>query len=1131
MKNNLEKNGDVLLKQIKKISRIMKMTFLMLLLIMTGVCAIETHSQVAKVSITLESAPCQEVLSAIELQTDYLFVYEKSEIDLNKRVTVNARNQTVVEVLNTIFQQTDVVYAMEGNNIMLMKKSENGLIRLPERGQQQDGRRITGTVTDAAGEPVIGANILEKGVTNGTVTDVDGKFTLAVGNNATIVVSYIGYNSQEIAVGNRTNLQINLAETLHGLDEVVVIGYGAQKKVNLTGAVATVRGEDIIKRPVTNVSSMIQGFLPGVQVVQSSGEPGNEGVNIRIRGLGSFGAGSSPLVLIDGVQGSLSDLNPRDVENISVLKDAASASIYGSRAANGVILVTTKTGGEEGKITMEYDGNFGVHTPTKLFDLITNSAEYMELWNEARINSGYTSGLYAQEDINAYRNATDRNLYPNCNWIDLMFNPAFTHTHNLGFSGSSNRTRFNVSLGYANQDGVMKGFNYEKYNLRLSLTTKVNDKIQFGGNVAIRRGVKIEPKQGAGDTFLSTMAQAPTYSPYLSDGSGRGSFKAFAHELNNKNIIVSIDEGTLRNTESYAIQTQGWLEVELLKGLKWYTKGAFNLDISKYNEYGPTVQLYNFRTNDPMSVLDVGKTGLTVYDSHNVYKNLYSYLAYDNTFGSGHAINAQVGYSVEDNIWEYLSGYRQEFPANILRELDAGNASVQNANGNKTEWALMSWFGRLGYNFKERYLIEANLRYDASSRLSPESRWGAFPSYSAAWRISEEQFIKDLDLTWLDNLKIRGSYGKLGNQNIGDYPYQAMLALTGSYSFDDAALLTGVAQTALANTRIKWETTSIFDVGFDFMALQGLDITFDWYKKTTTDILRGSQVNALVGLSAPVVNNGTLENTGYDVGIRYSNQVKSGVFKGLYYNAGLNFDHYKNKTIDFGTREISGYNLREEGQPWETFYMLEWIGIFQSPEEIANSPKQYNDATVPGDLKFKDQDGDGDVDDNDRITIDGKYPMLNYSLNFNLGWKGFDLSAQVQGVDNVKYYVTGWGTIPFNQGAPPTTDWRNRWTEDNPSTTMPRIYFSSNSPRLGRNSTWFLQDGSYLRVKNLTFGYTLPASLTQKAGISNLRIYFSGDNLLTFTNYPELDPERSGSGNFVNYPQNKIYSLGLNVKF
>lgn len=990
---------------------------------------------------------------------------------------------------------------------------------------------IQGTVSDATG-PLPGVSVKVQGATTGVSTDVSGNYRIQADPNNVLVFTSIGYKTQTIKVNNQKTINVMMLAELKSLEEVIVVGYGTQRKVNVTGAVSSVSGSELVKRPITNPAAMIQGTMPGVQITQGTGEPGNENVSIRVRGAGTFsGAGSDPLVLIDGVEGRLGDLNPNNIESISVLKDAASASIYGSRAANGVILVTTKKG-TDGKLRIEYDGNYALYKPTKLFDLITNSAEYMELFNEARINSGLTqpNGLYTQEQIDLYRNATDKTLYPNTDWLGLIFQTAPTQNHNLTFSGGRNATTYNASIGYVNQEGIMKGFNYEKYNARLNLSSQINNKIKFGSNIALKAGKRFAPVFGSEDMFLSAMAQAPTYGPYLADGSGHYTYKAYDLEYNNKNPIALLDDKINRNTDDYSVNTQGWFEVQLLKSLTWYTKGAINASFNKYKDFRPPLQLYNFRTNAFMTKLDLGG-GLEVQDEQNIYSNLFTHLTWDKKLGE-HTLKAQAGFSTEKNTYENLRASRKNFFTDELRELDAGAASIQYANGTQTNWSLMSFFGRLNYNYKERYLLEGNFRYDGSSRLTPGSRWGIFPSFSAGWRITEEPFVKKLNLTWLDNFKLRGSYGELGNQNIPLYPFQAILQFTGNYSFDDANLSTGVAQTELNNPNLRWETTTIGDVGLDMTVLGGLNITADWYKKRTTDILRPTQLTGVVGLSAPYINNGTLDNTGIELGLTYSNSMNNGLFKGLNYRIGGNLEHYENKLVKFGQREIDGYRIREEGQEYNAYYTLEQIGIFQTAAEVQNSPKQFTDNTLPGDLKYKDQNGDGVVNDDDKVIMSGNYPGLNYAFNLSANWKGFDLSAMMQGVNNVKYFVSEWGTIPFVQGAPPTTDWRNRWTEQNPSATMPRIYWGWGAPpKIRRASSYYLQDASYLRLKNLTLGYNLPAKLLKGISADGVRIFFSGDNLVTITKYKGLDPERGGSGNFVQYPQNKIYSFGLNVKF
>ncbi|WP_240938615.1 TonB-dependent receptor [Arenibacter sp. 6A1] len=1106
----------------------MKLTTLLLLVSLFQIQA-NTYAQNTKISIHLNDATVEQVFQKIESLSDFRFLYNHEKVDLQRKVSVNADKKQISSILKAMFADTDIYFSVKNKQIILKngKQKESYTKEVLEVVQHS----VSGNITDMDGIPLPGANIVEKGTTNGVTADFDGNFSITVANsNSILVVSYIGYATTEIPINGKTRIQIALKESAAGLEEVVVVGFGTQKKVNLTGSVATVDGETLTKRPVTNAASMLQGQVAGLRIVQNTGEPGNEGLSIRIRGQGTFSnAGSNPLVLIDGVDGNLGDLDPNDIDNISVLKDAASASIYGSRAANGVILVTTKSG-RAGEFTVEYNLNTAIHTPTKLFDVISNSAEYMELWNEAKNNTGITTGLYPQSEIDLYRNATDRTLYPNTNWLDIMFNPAFVQSHNIGISGGKEDTHYKLSLSYVDQPGVMKGFDYKKFNARLNLGSQINDFIKIGANVALKKGDLSRPRQGSSDMFLSTMSQAPTYLPKLPDG--RYSYKAYDFESNNKNPLAIVENEVLRTITDYSVNLQGWADINLTKSVNWYSKAAIVGDFEKWKDWRPSVPLYNYRTGEFATDLDVGGRGLQVNNGQNIFTNIFTYLKFEDEISEGHSLTAQVGYSEESNKEEYLRGYRRDYAGNNLRELDAGSLAVQNANGSTYEWALKSFFGRLGYNFKDRYLVEMNIRHDGTSRLHEDHRWGTFPSVSGAWRVSEESFMKNVSTDWLNSLKIRGSYGELGNQNIGNYPYQDILGLTGNYSFDNANLSSGAAQTALSNQNITWETTKITDIGLDLSAFDGFSLTFDWYRKTTSDILRGSQVTGLIGLDAPIINNGTMQNTGVELNLQYNNNVHSGAFEGLRYNLGFTIDRFKNELTEFGEREIGGNTVKEEGRSWDTFYMLEWTGIFQTQAEVDVAPKQFNDNTGPGDLIYKDQNGDNIINDEDRTYMDGQYPEFEYAMNFNANWKNFDISLFFQGVEGRSIYVRDWGTIPFVQGAPPTTDWRDRWTDDNPSTTMPKIYWGFNAPdKIRRTSSYFLQDASYLRLKNISLGYNLPNSMLEKVKLKKLRVYVSGDNLLTFTKYPGLDPERGESGRFVSYPQNKIYSLGLNIQF
>lgn len=1009
---------------------------------------------------------------------------------------------------------------------------------------QQQNLKVSGVVTDEAGEPLIGVSVLVKGTTLGNITDLNGRFSLDVPEGSILEISYIGYKTQSIKA-QREPMNIVLKEDAQKLDEVVVVGFGTQKKVNLTGSVSAVTGDDISKRPVANAAILLQGQIPGLRVNQGLGQPGGEGTSFRIRGQGTFSsAGSDPLILINGVPGSMTNLDPSVIESVSVLKDAASAAIYGARAANGVILVTTKQGAVGDKVHISYHGNVGLHTPTKLYDRVTNSVEYMELANLAWKNSG-TGKQYTQDQINLYRNNVGDPQYPNFDWQDYMFRTAVVQTHNLSMAGSTEKTTYNVALNFVDQPGTMRGFKYRKYNATIDLTARITNFIKVGTYANLMYGETEQPRQGQNDAFLSTLSQAPTYMPWLpDDGTGirRWTSSAYSFESHNKNMPAIIGDNAMKRDNNFDINAQLWLEINLAKGLTWYTKGAARLQSNKSKDWrGSTTYTYDYHTGERSSELDKGGLGLSVGDGRRFYTNLYSYLKYDlSLVDNAHNFSLMVGYNQESEKYETLNAYRKDF-AFDLPVLNAGGTADWSNSGGEEEWAIQSLFGRFNYDFKERYLFEANMRYDGTSRISDENRWGVFPSFSVAWRATEEEFIKNLNLNWLNNFKLRGSWGQLGNQNIGLYPYQAMISGVDDYPFTKTSdgVIIGYQQTAYANRNIKWETTTITDIGFDLQVFDGLSVTFDWYKKTTDDILRSSQVSSLLGLSAPTVNNGSVENKGIEVALNYANMVKGGTFRGFRYNAGVYFDRSRNKLTEFGAEEIGSYSIKREGLPYDEYYMLECIGVFADQAEINASPKQFNDNTQPGDLKYKDISGpdgkpDGVIDNYDRRTFSGRFPGFEYGINASATWKGFDLSLIGQGVADKKYYTTDWGVQPFMQGSSPNKDYiKHMWTEENPyGAKHPKLYWQDmGGGKNTRPNSYYLKDASFFRLKNLTLGYTLPRVWTEKANISKVCIYFSGDNLLTLTPYKGLDPERNGDGRDAIYPQNRIYSFGLNVEF
>lgn len=1009
---------------------------------------------------------------------------------------------------------------------------------------------VKGVVKDSNGEPLLGVNVLVKGTTIGAVTDIDGNFSFEAPAGCTLVISYIGFESQEVKVKGNAPLNIILKEDSEALDEVVVIGYGTQKKVNLTGAVSAVTGEEIAKRPVSNTSTMLQGQMPGLRITSDKGQPGNESVQMRVRGQGTYSsAGSNPLVLINGVEGDLATLDPNIIESVSVLKDAASASIYGSRAANGVILITTKNGSEmKERVSVRYNGNSAVHNPTTLLDLIWDSPTYMKYFNMAKENSGSPiTERYTQEMIDAYTNPTDPQKYPSFNWLDYMFDPAFVQQHNVNVSGTIGKTSYNASLSMVNQPGTMKGQEYQRYNASLDLTSQVNDWVKIGMYFTGSRSYRQETRQGDTDAYLSTISQAPTYMPWLpDDGSGikRYTSKAYTFESNNKNMVAIAETENFKKYVNTDANVQAWAEIKPFKGLTWYTKGAIRYKAQHYKDWGaiPT-PIYFYHDGTQNGTLNTNGTGLTSNMEYSTYVNLYTYLKYDwLSSNKDHSLSVMAGYSLESYRYDVLQGYRQDydFP---LHELNAGNSSVQTNSGSSQEWGLVSGFFRLNYGFKDRYLVELNARYDGSSRIASQSRWGVFPSFSLGWRVTEEEWMKDFQWDWLNSLKLRGSWGLLGNQNIDLYSYYALVSTGKDYGFNNTDLSSGVAQTAISNQNLKWETTAIGDFGADLTLFNGFNVTFDWYKKRTYDILRKAQGNALLGLDAPYINDGEMVNKGIEVSLGYNGYVRDGFFEGLSYNANVYFDRSRNTLTKYGADYITNGLICSEGLPYESFYGYKAIGIFKDDDEVRNSPKQFNDNTQAGDIKYADISGpdgvpDNVVDEYDRTVIGNRFPNFEYSVSLGASWKGFDLSLLGQGVSGVDHYASGWGLRPFYQGTPISQDYiDNMWTEEHTNAKYPRLYFADmGGTKNQRESTYWLYDGSYFRLKNLTFGYTLPKALTQKAKIQRLRVYFSGDNLLTFTKFPQGgDPERNYNSTkgtrLVYYPQNRIISFGINLDF
>lgn len=1080
-----------------------------------GCLHISAASLSQTVSVKANKWSITQVFDAIRQQTDYQVIYSDELIDPAFKVSLTASRMPLGTFLDKVLKPLSLTYQVKESTILIGPAPHAESLAIPQEGDLSPQQRtITGKVTDEHGNPLEGVTVRVKGATIAVATVHDGMYEIHTdGNSPVITFSIMGYETADVNVGDRTRIDISLKPVISDLDEVVVVGYGVQKKINLTGSVSAVKGDEIVKRPVGQASAALQGLVPGLTVRQQSGQPGRDAGNLLIRGVGTLGSGMGPLVLVDGVEANINNVDPNDIESVSVLKDASSAAIYGSRAAGGVILVTTKRAGALG-VNIDYSTYAGWQKPTDNTDFV-NGLDHMNLINEAYTNTG-RDPLYTEAMIDEYAQGRNTNpdRYPDTDWQKLTMKPrGFMQHHHLGISSSTDRLKFLGSLNYIDQDGIIDNTNFERYSLRLNTDIKISEKWHAAMDLFLMRKDLTEPSSGTSSVF-HWMRRIPA------NQAGLFSNGQYGEGWNGDNPLAKARDGGLnlvRPINSIAnldlkYQPVDWLKINLVYSPKF--------EITHNKKFSDIIQTYNWDGTESYAKPTLNSLSES-YDQY-WYNNVRAVVTFDKEIAEKHQLTVLGGFQQEDQNDNELSAYREVFPLPNFQEIDAGNRENERTGGTASHWSLRSFFGRVNYHYNEKYLFEANARYDGSSRFATGNKYSFFPSFSAGWRITQEPFMQSLSHL-VSDLKIRGSWGKLGNQDIGLYPFAAFVAIgNNNYAFDDQ-IYTGAALNTMANPDIRWETTTVTDVGLDLTLWSRLNITADYFYRKTTDILLELDIPKTIGLGAPYQNAGVMENKGWELSLGYRDMIND--FK---YGVTVNLSDVKNKVLDMRGVHRTDLQVNHEGYPMNALYGYEALGYFTDADDVANHATQFGNV-APGDLKYKDQNNDGKIDNQDEIIMGSHLPRYTYSANIDFAYKGIDFAIFLQGVGKADGYLYGQGIMPFYQGGTVQEQHKDRWTPDHTESAFPRLAF--NEINNIQASTFWMKSAAYLRVKNIQLGYTVPlwGSITQH--IKGLRLYASGQNLFTFDRFWEgYDPEGPvGNGSW--YPQMKVYNVGLNIKF
>ncbi len=1146
MINRFKQMGKKLLAKSKKASY-----FTVIIAFLITVSPLQIQAQNGSLNVSVTNATLRQFFEKIETQSNFKFSYRDATISNVGDITLDVTKQTIQQLLGQVLPGRGLQFEIEGSNILVTTK------QVQPNGNVQKKRKIQGNVADKkTGEALIGANILIKGTTNGTVSDIDGNFTLDVEDGNLLVINYIGYNKQEIPVGRNTVVKVQLEDNTININEVVVVGYGTQKKLDLTSSISTISSKDMKNVIASSTESMLQGRAAGIQVATNSGAPGSS-VSVKIRGVITTGD-AEPLYVVDGMpmasgggdnKFGMNSINPSDIESVQILKDATSAAIYGSRGSNGVVIITTKRG-KSGKPTINFESYYGIQTLANKISAL-NKAQYKQYYDAL--------GVYKPSTSN-YNDFNDPALFaalPDFDWQDEIFTPAPTSNLQLSVSGGNDNSVFMISAGHSKQEGMVSGSDFSRTNFRINSDHTINKWLKFGESLNLSNSIRHRVMEGgvgfnyvSASPIITALVSDPTTTAYNENG-----------ELNYMKHSGSFNGAGIRDRANYTYNNKKisgniYFEVSLLKELKFKSNLGLDYNLGETKEFLPSFKVVGSPLNEAQLV-----PSLKMQDAHATYFVVENTLTYNKTLGK-HTVGLMVGQTAEMNDSYDLSGYNSTIPGNqeYLQYLSAGNPSDPNRSisGYASAWRMYSYLSRLNYSYNDKYLLTGSIRRDASSRFGPNKRAGVFPAFSLAWKIKNENFLKNID--WLYMAKIRTGWGKVGNQkNIGNYSYNTVLQPNANYPFGDPktswpGVTAGVTGGGYGGTNggkpgnpvLSWEETNTTSIGADFSFFENKwSLTTDYFYKDNIGMLSQATVPDYLGIQGPDENGGKIENNGFE--IELGHRKLEGDFT---YDFNFNLTYIKTKVVQLDEARLSNYietswlSRTMEGGGIADFWGLKTDGTFKDAADVARGPVQTVGGNVggtkPGDMKFVDMNGDGKITTDDETVIGNPMPDFTYGFTANFYYKNFDLNLFFSGVQGNEIYNNLYRVMMGRWGVNHHTDILNAWTPTNTNTNIPRFEESSLNNNLRVLSDRWIKDGSYMRFKTLSLGYTLPKKLATKLTLQNVRLYATLQNVFTLTKYKGFDPEISQSVGWGssgldlgvdngNYPQPRTFLFGINV--